>query len=288
MKSSRRVSIALGTVEIAERGFYIARAGAPDERRVTIGPDVAACVEATRLVHRSELEAMKSEVLARAVSAEPTLLEITPETTLRALQRLTQSPANTPVCALNFASAKHPGGGFLKGASAQEESLARSSALYASLSSVPGFYAANRASPSLLYSESMIVSPNCPVFRDDDGALLTDPYLASFITSPAPNARAIRDRRSVELAVIPNTILGRSERVLAFAAATGHRRLVLGAWGCGVFGNDPRDVAGAFATHLAGPWRGVFEHVVFAIHDASPGAQTLAVFRELLAPVASR
>jgi uncharacterized protein (TIGR02452 family) len=54
----------------------------------------------------------------------------------------------------------------------------------------------------------------------------------------------------------------RAARVLAVAAAHRHRRLVLGAWGCGVFGNDPTMVAEAFAAALE---RYPMEHVVFAV-----------------------
>jgi len=58
--------------------------------------------------------------------------------------------------------------------------------------------------------------------------------------------------------------------VLAVAAAHRHRRLVLGAWGCGVFGNDPAAVADAFAQWLASPlFAGAFDQVVFAILDKS-------------------
>ena len=61
-------------------------------------------------------------------------------------------------------------------------------------------------------------------------------------------------------------LAARAERVLAVAAAHGHRKLVLGAWGCGVFRNDPAVVAEAFAGQLARA-QGHFDQVVFAVLD---------------------
>ncbi len=90
---------------------------------------------------------------------------------------------NTRIGILNFASAKNPGGGFLGGSQAQEESLARSIALYASLQSEFQFYEEHREMVILLYSHSMIFSPNCPVFRDDQGVLLSKPMLASLLVA---------------------------------------------------------------------------------------------------------
>src|SRR6185436_15287898 len=149
--------------------------------------------------------------------------------------------------ALNFASAKHPGGGFLTGALAQEESLARSSGLYACLVS----YA--------------IYSPDVPVFRDDTGHLLPQPYSCSFITAPAVNAKVVLDRDRARRPEVRAAMYERVERVLGIAAAHGHPALVLGAWGCGVFGNDPQQIAELFAAALHGPFRGVFATVVFAV-----------------------
>jgi uncharacterized protein (TIGR02452 family) len=58
---------------------------------------------------------------------------------------------------------------------------------------------------------------------------------------------------------------------------------VLGAWGCGVFRNDPRVVAAAFAGHLRrGPWSGRFERVVFSVLDTSPSRETFAAFQAAL------
>ncbi len=130
----------------------------------------------------------------------------------------------------------------------------------------------------------MILSPGCPVFRDDAGALLDRPQEVGFITSAAPNAGAAADTRPDELPAIPDVFRRRSEYVLALAAAYGYRRLVLGAWGCGVFRNDPAVVAAAFAGHLRGIWAGRFERVVFSVLDSSPSRKTFAAFQSAMAP----
>jgi uncharacterized protein (TIGR02452 family) len=100
-----------------------------------------------------------------------------------------------------------------------------------------------------------------PVFRDDQATLLT-PYPVTFLTAAAPNLAAIRRDQPELAAQVPAILRRRARRVLAVAAAHGHRRIVLGAWGCGVFGNDPATVAAAFVAALtAHP----MEHVVFAV-----------------------
>ena len=77
---------------------------------------------------------------------------------------------------------------------------------------------------------------------------------------------------------IPSALLRRAVRVLHVAAAHGHRRLVLGAWGCGVFGNDPAVVAETFRLALRD--NRYFDHVVFAVLDRQKGTPTLAAFAE--------
>jgi uncharacterized protein (TIGR02452 family) len=134
----------------------------------------------------------------------------------------------------------------------------------------------------LLYTDRVIVSPAVPVFRDDDGALLADPYPVTFLTAAAPNRSAIERNQPAAAREIPTTLTRRAARVLDVAAAHGARRLVLGAWGCGVFGNDPAEVATAFAESLA--VRPGFDHVTFAILDPRPGRPVLAAFEDRLRP----
>lgn len=72
----------------------------------------------------------------------------------------------------------------------------------------------------------------------------------------------------------------RIHRVLAVAQAMGHTSIVLGAWGCGAFRNDPRRTALDFREALEGPFNQTFTRVVFAISDWSPERRTLGAFRE--------
>lgn len=260
------------TVAILERGGYTA----PSGRAVSIAGDLARAVEGTVLYRPDELDALLERPPAGAGAG--TRVEVTGETTLAAARRLCGGGA-VPL-ALNFASAKNPGGGFLNGAHAQEEGLARSSGLYRSLLSAREFYDFHRAQRDLLYSDHMIYSPGVPVFRDDAGRLLDDPYRVAFLTSPAPNRGAIRDPAHAER--IPAVLRLRARKVLAVALAHGHGRLVLGAWGCGVFRNDPAEVAEAFAGPLrpGGEFAGRFEHVVFAVWDTAKGSPRQAAFED--------
>jgi uncharacterized protein (TIGR02452 family) len=188
------------------------------------------------------------------------------------------------VAALNFASAKNPGGGFLGGSQAQEESLARASALYASISKHIEYYEVNRATRSLLYTDHLIVSPRVPVIRDDEDRLLEEPWEVTIITSPAPNAGAIAENNPSESVQVEPTFRRRIEQVLSAAVAFDQTALVLGAWGCGVFRNDPATVARLFGEFLlpGGTFAKAFAHVSFAVLDRQ--GDTLAAFANVFGP----
>ncbi|MFI1712041.1 TIGR02452 family protein [Streptomyces litmocidini] len=267
--SARLRAIARQTEEIVAAGHY----RAPDGRTVSLAEDLKAALAGTRL-HGPEPVPVTPDT-----DRTPTLA-VTPESSLAAARRMTRTDPARPVAVLNFASARNPGGGYLNGAQAQEEALCRSSALHATLLRAPDYYAHHREERDAFYTDRVIHSPRVPVFRDDRGALLAEPFTVGFLTSPAPNAGVVR-RRTPDLAHrLPAALASRAERVLETAAATGYRRLVLGAWGCGVFQNDPADVAGAFKNLLTGDGRfaGHFEEIVFAILDRAQSTPTLTAF----------
>lgn len=274
MNRNARATLAQETLAIIEKGRY----ELADGKVVSIADEVRACVQATQLFRPDDLARIQGEVLSQPASPGVVTVEVANETTLAGVGRLLRQQTG-PVAALNFASAKNPGGGFLSGSQAQEESLARSSALYASQMEAWDFYEQHRQGSSALYSDSMILSPACPVFRDDAGKLLEAIQPVTFVTAAAPNAGAVKANTPDDAARIPEVLARRAEYVLALAASQGYRNLVLGAWGCGVFRNDPDTVANVFMSLLRGRWANRFSRVVFSILDPSADQALVNVFK---------
>jgi uncharacterized protein (TIGR02452 family) len=279
MNRADRAALGQLTLAILRQGSYVL----PDGRTVDVADDIRQCSNATRVFQPRELEMLAARSPPCPDTKQAGTLEIENESTLAGISTL-QREGCTSVAALNFASARNPGGGFLSGSQAQEESLARSSGLHASLMQASEFYDHHRNSPSLLYSDRLIFSPRCPVFRDDAGTLLETVHHVTFISGAAPNSSALRVRQPQELQLVPDTVRRRIEYVLALAAAHGCENLVLGAWGCGVFGNDPAQVAGAFMALLgSGRWVRRFCRVRFSVLDPSPDAEVIGPFRSAAA-----
>lgn len=278
-KRSERARIAEETLVIQNTGTYTSPLGVT----VEIGDAMEVARQETRLVSPSDHRSLRQQAQRRLQNRRyATTIEVQNETTFSAAKRLVDRFGSGRVAALNFASAKNPGGGFLNGSQAQEESLARASGLYACLQMQPEYYNRNRAEHSLLYTDHMIVSPCVPVFRDDADTLLEEPWAVTVITAPAPNAGAIAKNQPERLDDVESVFQRRIEQVLVAAVVWDQSALVLGAWGCGVFGNDPDMVAGLFAKALLddGPFAGAFEHVAFAVLDSQ--GRTLASFAEAL------
>ena len=269
-------SLAEETLAIVERGAY----EAPSGRAVSIRAEVDVAERGTVLYRPDEVEGLVVRRPWALTGSTPLRVEVTSETTAEAARRLVSAERTAGVVALNFASAKNPGGGFLGGAKAQEEDLARCSALYPCQLLAPDFYAKNRASGSTLYTDHLIYSPEVPFFRDESLRLLEEPFTVSIITSPAPNAGAAARNGEGDFIAIHQTLARRAGQVLAVAAERGHRHLILGAWGCGVFRNDPEVVAEVFATWLEGPlFKGAFDRAVFAIYERGQARPNTAAFR---------
>jgi uncharacterized protein (TIGR02452 family) len=253
------------TVRILDAGAYTAPSGAT----VDLRDSLRLAVEGTRDYPPEQ------PLPAHLPFTGATRFDVTNETTLAAARRLVAE--GNRAAALNFASARHPGGGFLGGARAQEESLARASGLYACLVDRP-MYERHRQGDAM-YTSYAIYSPDVPVFRDDDGTLLEKPYACAFITAPAVNAGIVLKRRRDARPAIRAAMHERVGRVLTIAAVHRHEALVLGAWGCGVFGNDCEEIAELFHEALMGPMDGVFGRVIFAILDSSPEERFIGPFR---------
>ncbi|CAG1004428.1 hypothetical protein ANRL4_03445 [Anaerolineae bacterium] len=271
-----RQQIARDTLAALQTGSYLTAHG----QQVEIGAQASRCVEQTRCYSPESLSQIQGQVLASPLAFAYTTFEVANETTLEGCAHLVTEGGYERVGVLNFASARHPGGGFLDGAQAQEESLARSSGLYPSLIACPDYYRVNRQTRTALYTDWMIYSPACPVFRTDQGGWLETPYRVDFLTSPAPNAGAIRQNEPERVGDIEPTLHARASKVLALAASQGCEVLVLGAWGCGVFANDPQVVAAVFGTalHATGAFWRRFQKVRFSVWDRSSAQATFKAF----------
>eukprot|EP00930_Biecheleria_cincta_P072302 TRINITY_DN59715_c0_g1_i1.p1 TRINITY_DN59715_c0_g1~~TRINITY_DN59715_c0_g1_i1.p1 ORF type:complete len:443 (-),score=75.60 TRINITY_DN59715_c0_g1_i1:135-1400(-) len=259
---AKRAQHARETLEILGAGKYVA-----PETGETV--DIADVLCSAVVNSRHVAGGNWHEPTPRATQQRLISCEVRCCTTLAAAQDLAScSDCLDAPGVLNFASARNPGGGFTTGAEAQEESLARSSGLYPCLSKhFQAFFEPHRRAASGLYTHGLIHSPRVPVLRNEHGMLLDEPYLVDFVTAAAPNCGVLKGRCGErEAAVQCNASLReRVRRVLHMFASNGCTDIVLGAWGCGVFQNDPETVAMLFNEALNEiPY---FRKVVFAVLD---------------------
>ncbi len=146
----------------------------------------------------------------------------------------------------NLASPVHPGGGVRNGATAQEEDLCRKTSLLLSLESehARAFYEYNLSLNSRLGSDAVIISPHVEVIKDTGCQLLAEPYPIGVLTCAAPNIRNGLEGKT--MAQYRELLKKRIMTMLSAAAANEYRHLILGAFGCGVFGNDAALVSDIF------------------------------------------
>ena len=153
---------------------------------------------------------------------------------------------NDRVLVLNFANPVHPGGGVRCGAKAQEEDLCRQSTLLASLEGTKArrYYKYHRRQNSDMASDAIILSPHVEILRDSSYQLLEETVLVSVLTCAAPMV----SQKIYEVArkETERILYKRIQGMLYVAAAYGYQHLILGAWGCGVFGNDAAVIAEMF------------------------------------------
>jgi uncharacterized protein (TIGR02452 family) len=274
MNRQNRALMGQETLSILSSGEY----QVPNGPVVPIADAMALACAGSRLYPPGDYGELMEKAKGKGGRFE-TVIGVSNRTTLEAGREMVSQYGK--VACLNFASAKNPGGGFLSGSQAQEESLARSSGLYATLQMYPEYYDYHRRGDTCLYSDHTIFSPEVPVFRDDRGLLLKEPWPCSFITTAAVNAGAVRRNEPEHEREIVPIMEHRTRMVLAVALQHGCENLVLGAWGCGVFQNDPKEIAGVFERVLGEDvFTGAFARVEFAVLDGSGSVETYGAFGE--------
>ncbi|MCR4795071.1 MAG: TIGR02452 family protein [Ruminococcus sp.] len=259
------ISIANETIKITENGFYEL-----DDNRIDLSGDSRA-VEVISPKKGTEL------IEALVIDGDEMCdITVTQEDSFSAASRFERP------FVMNFANAHNAGGGFRLGANAQEEALCRCSTLYASITSdkAKEMYRYNNLHINPIESDYMLYSPDVCVFRDHRCELLETPFMASVITVPAPNKRGAAIFASNKK--IAEAMTRRIRILLAVAAEHGHRNIVLGAWGCGAFGNKSEDVAGYFRKVIIDEEYGkLFDNVCFAIYSGG-NDKKYKIFKEIL------
>jgi uncharacterized protein (TIGR02452 family) len=259
---TKNVSIAKETLNILKEKRYSIK-----NKTLDISATLDAAIKNTKLYAPEDSFHPKNNLI------EP-VIEITNETTAAAGRRLLESGLEN-VVALNFASARNVGGGFLAGAVAQEEDLCRCSGLYLCTKSKPIFYNKNILCDDLYYTNHIIYSPNVPFFRDDNLEFLESPFNLSVISAPAPNVRAMEE---VDEDALRSVLEIRAARILQIAIENNHENIILGAWGCGAFGNDPKLVIEVFQKVLTRYPH--FKHICFAVFDNRVNTPIFNSFKE--------
>lgn len=216
----------------------------------------------------------------------------------RTFEAATAYAGRMRTCAHNFASATNPGGGVVNGSSAQEEALCRCSTLYFDLNvreMWEGFYSPHREARDPLHNDDIIYTPDVVVFKSDTAYPKTLPETAwrtlDVLTCAAPNLRERPSNRmnagegDVRVEISDRDLQAlherRLRRILAVAAANGAEAIVLGAFGCGAFRNDPNVVAAA-AKAVVADFLHAFRVIEFAVYCRPDDTANYDVFARRL------
>ena len=201
---------------------------------------------------------------------------------------------NGEIAVLNFASATNPGGGVTHGSFAQEECLCRCSTLYNNLilkEAADKFYLPHRSGLSPLHNDDIIYTPGVVVFKSDDYKDYGTTKNVNIITCAAPNLRENpKNEFNSENTTVPATISDddllelhkqRGRKILSVAAANKNDYVVLGAFGCGAFRNDPKIVAEAYKQILP-EFKNAFKVIEFAVFCRDHETINYDTFKEII------
>jgi len=226
-------------------------------------------VHLTENVMKSTIVYRENFIASNKEKNSPAVIYTEENTTLITAERLKRQ--HTKVAALNFANATTPGGGVLLGANAQEEYLCRSGNLYKCLTQYHiyrDFYLYHILKFNTYYSDRIVYSEDVAFFGND-GIFNID-----IITSPAPN---IKLKIKPDITKVTGIFESRIKNILEVAIDNKVNALVLGAFGCGAFGNNPNIVAEALRKALKSEhYENYFNEIVFAIKASKDNANYIA------------
>ena len=224
------------------------------------------------------------------------VITVSGDRSYQAAMKLHKENPDAKIAVMNFANAFHAGGGVTKGSSAQEECLCRTSTLYPLLHRRmlrDSFYKhhhdlnTSKATDSLVYTEGVVI---CKTDEDLPKRMPKEDWVTvDVITIAAPD---LRDKSNIHAPLVNGVTymndaelfgyhVKRAIHMLTCAAAKGADILVLGAFGCGAFQNDPEVVAKAYKTVLQ-EFPKVFRQIEFAVYCPPSGSRNFDVFKRVL------
>ena len=271
---NERIKIAAETVEISKKGTYTSYQG----KKVSF--DAALDTEFWDAKDLEKLSTEGAVAAGRNVGGNPAAsrpsITCVDEGVVDTVLRLAEEGMDmSRVGVLNFASARHAGGGFLNGAMAQEEAIAYCSNLYVNQIVTP-YYDQNAKVRSAMYTDHMIWS-GITFFRDSKYRFLETPVKTNVLTSPAVNMGQVRIKGENE-DIAKRVMKHRMGLVLDLFAEKGCKTIVLGAFGCGVFQNDPDDVAQNWIDLIEEKGHH-FDQIIMTVLD-KPGFSNYKVFKK--------
>lgn len=211
-------------------------------------------------------------------------ITVTQERTFESARNLKSEYPAARIGVLNFASARNVGGGVVRGAEAQEECLCRCSTLYPCLDTdylFENYYQMHRSLKPLTYTDACIYTPDIMVIKTDTTYPESMPenewYSVDVLTCPAPNVSTIRipDKELFEIHK------RRGSHIISIAVANNIDVLVLGAFGCGAFRNNPEIVAKAYKEILP-QFTGYFKEIRFAVYCSPKNPKNYDTFRSII------
>jgi len=275
MTKTSRIEAAQDTLKYLKEGYYII-----DEKRINISATHKKSVEESILVSPEDGDVLVEKYKGSADNkwANIKVLNIP---TIKAVLNLT-SENKKDIGVLNFASAKNPGGGFLNGALAQEESIAVGSGLYDTQLKNEKYYLENRDCKTMMYTDYMIYSPEVVFIRDENLKLLENPVTANIITAPAVNYGQVLLKKEDEV-LAQKLMKIRMRKILALFVEKKDKNIILGAYGCGVFRNDPYTIVQYFKELLYNEnFASYFDNIIFAVFDNTKNQECIKAFEKLI------
>jgi len=241
----------------------------------------------------TKLYAASDELAFPEKRMQPGVIEVTKHKAFEAAMLHHKAFPEDTITVLNFASAVNPGGGVKRGSSAQEESLCRCSTLYPTLDQRflwDAYYNVNRAAKNVLHTDDCIWSPDVVICKTDESIprrmAPEDWVMVNVISCAAPNLRhdpynQYNPEGGTPVELSSEDLLklhaARASHILKVAAVNHTDVLILGAFGCGAFENDPKVVASTYRMMFP-EMQSHFKRVEFAVHCRGHETQNYDAF----------